>query len=199
MFQVQVRLAEEDNVTKAKAKKVPAKKAAKVKEVVVNAEFLNNLANDIYDPKTKRFLHLCDGTLQNGPCPINESRPMHCGLGELWFAMTGTQPKQKKGLSESDVVDKAVELSTIDHEFTTAEAEIRKLKLPKDAIESLVDHLMDSRGDLGKEGRFREILDEIPTENDGVTEEGEEQTVTAYKTRARSVAKLFRDAAKLLA
>lgn len=45
-----------------KTKKTAVKKP---KETLVTYEFLMNLANKIYDPKTKRFLRLCRGDLQS--------------------------------------------------------------------------------------------------------------------------------------
>lgn len=100
------------------------KKASKKKApVVVNRKFLLDLANDIYDPKTRRFLRLCCGTLQNGPDPTDEERPMHCGLGELYYAMTGMQPHgdYKTGVpsvNEADVIDMACKLSTLNKHRT---------------------------------------------------------------------------------
>jgi len=63
------------------------------KKVVVNKKFLNDLANWIYDPAKKSFLRLCSGTLQNGPDPEDEERSMHCGLGELYFAIPAVNDK----------------------------------------------------------------------------------------------------------
>jgi hypothetical protein len=68
------------------------------------------LADKIYDPKKRTFIRLCYGLLQNGPDPTNGVRTMHCGLGELYFAMTGRHPETDYVL-ERDVTKMAVTLS----------------------------------------------------------------------------------------
>lgn len=171
-------------------------KRAKAKKVVVNAKFLNGLADDIYNPKTKKHLRLCAGTLQNGPDPEDANRPMHCGLGELWFAMTGTQPGNKGGVTENKVIDKAVDLSKLGAGYKVAEATIRKLKLSDEDKEQLIDALSDCK-EAG-ESEFRSLLDSIPDENDDETHEENRTPAATYKSRARGVAQKLREAAKLL-
>lgn len=78
----------------------------KIKSKKVTRKFLTDLARDIYNPSTRKYMRLCSGKLQNGPDPKN-SRPMHCGLGELYFAITGVQP-EVTGVDEAGVVELAV-------------------------------------------------------------------------------------------
>ena len=67
----------------------------------LDSKFFTDLANKIYDPKSHKFLRLCSGSLTNGPDPENSKRRMHCGLGELYFAITGEHTGK---LSEEDVI-----------------------------------------------------------------------------------------------
>ncbi len=165
-------------------KKKIVKKAKK--PLVVNRKFLTRLADRIYNPADRTFLRLCDGKLQNGPDPTDETRPMHCGLGELYFAMTGKQPEET-GVDEGDVVDLAVKLSPLnglraklveqeEEKFAKAADAIKKLDLPDDAKDTLVCALQDAdrehTEDIDEDDRdddehyFREALDNIPGEND---------------------------------
>lgn len=100
--------------------KKKTKKNGKNKTNMVNRKFLTDLANDIYDPKTRRFMRLCAGTLQNGPDPTNTNRLMHCGLGELYFSMTGKQPKIR-AVTEDDVVDLVVRLCPLKNSRSSVE------------------------------------------------------------------------------
>jgi len=190
---------------------MPAKKTA------VTRKFLNRLANRIYNPTDRSFLRLCNGTLQNGPDPTNKRRPMHCGLGELYFAMTGRQPDDM-GIDEEDVVELAVKLSPIAGLRQKAEREevanykkavsvIEKLTLSDELKTSLVDEVEyakdqlnvhldeDDRDDM--EHHFREALYSIPTVNDDNCS-NDTCKVTDYRTRSRRVAAKLREAAKLL-
>lgn len=192
--------------------------AKKYTHVVVNRAFLMDLANTIYDTKSRKFLRLCDGTLQNGPDPEDEERPMHCGLGELYFAMTGEQPKTDK-VDEDDVVNLAVELSTLpDEEAIRKAAEkelkasvaravsvIKALKLPEALQDNLVSEAEgfepDSDDDEGceesAETRFREALDAIPGRNDDGC--GDDScNVKTLRERSQRVAAKLREAAKIL-
>lgn len=170
----------------------------------VTRKFLLDLANKIYDPESRRFLRLCSGTLQNGPDPTNEERSMHCGLGELYFAMTGRQPKTQDRVSDEDVVNKAIELSTLNHAAELARKKARQtikdLHLPEDAEERMLDSLGDlDDEELSPEGKFREILEEIPETNDGVSgPNGNDECYAAYRSRAAKVARKLRSAALLL-
>lgn len=181
--------------------------------VKVTRTWLLNFAASIYDPKTRKFLRLCDGKLQNGPDPENEERPMHCGLGELYFATTGRQPDED-GVDEEEVVNRTLELSTIygtaDHIIREAQEQARKfvasLKLPKSMDSSDRDDILQSlnsdldnqvNGSYGVEDQFTDILNEIPKVNDdgcGTLY----CTLAQYRDRSKRVAKLLRDAARLL-
>lgn len=195
-------------------------KSKKSAKVVVNRKFMLDFANSIYNPKTRKFLRLCDGTLQNGPDPEDEERPMHCGLGELYFAMTGHQPKEDS-VSENGVVDKAVELSELEEfeEVARKKAEaaekatrakvlacIKKSGAPKELMEQLECDVHNWEDDHDEEGEteedfFRAALDEIPNENDdGEGDACGEGTCSAktYQKRAARVANQLREAAKYL-
>lgn len=178
-----------------------AKKSKKAKKVVVNRKFLTDLANMIYDSKSRKFLHLCDGTLQNGPDPTDEERPMHCGLGELYFEMTGHQPKEDS-VGEEDVVNKAVELSTLSDMQETAgeiEAAIKKLKLPEGIQEKLIEAVSEADEDdlrTEAEKNFREALDDIPSSNDDGCKDACD--TATFRKRSQRVAAQFRAAAKFL-
>jgi hypothetical protein len=186
------------------------------KQTRVTRKFLTDLADSIYNTKTRRFLRLCNGTLQNGPDPTNERRPMHCGLGELYFAMTGRQPEDT-AVEERDVIDEAVKRSTLDaggaEKVVEAAAEaLRKSGLPEDVRNDLISDLEDrfSRAeddvdtDTGiheftpdAEAKFREVLGNIPGVNDDGC--GEDKcTVEDYRARSQRVAKQLRLAAKIL-
>jgi len=184
------------------------------KKVAVNRKFLLSLANKIYNPKTKDFLRLCDGVLQNGPDPTNKKRPMHCGLGELYFEMTGLQP-EVTGVSEEDVVDLAVKLSPIGGlrekalkakiaKIEKAEAAVKKLDLSEDlqddllgAIEEAREHAEEDEADPGSpEYKFREILDDIPSSN--VDSCGDACTLKMFRDRSKRVATRLREAAAVL-
>lgn len=191
----------------------------KLKKPVVDKKFLLKLANDIYNPKDKTFLRLCDGTLQNGPDPTNPKRPMHCGLGELYFAMTGKQPEDT-GVSEEDVVDLAVELSPLANarkeKLAEADRKIAELKsavedsgLPEALVREAVDALdaalsypedhVDEIMEGTSEAEFREILAAIPDANDDGCGNGE--TTDAYGNRKEKVCTVatFRNRSKRVA
>lgn len=70
------------------------------KKPIVTWKFMLDLADRIHNAKMGKFLRLCNGTLQNGPDPTKR-RTMHCGLGELYFAMTGKHPKFMKRLKDA--------------------------------------------------------------------------------------------------
>jgi hypothetical protein len=183
----------------------------KMKQTKVTRKFLLNLARDIFDPKTRRFLRLCDGTLQNGPDPTNPRRPMHCGLGELYFAMTGLQPEET-GVEEDGVVDLACERAgwpVADTIREVARSMIDKMNLPEDVKSALCDVIDSSEdGDLqnGDEQEFRSILDSIPkTNDDGKGDNADDQddvrptcSISDYRDRSKNVAAKLRAAAKLL-
>lgn len=172
---------------------------AKSKHQPVTRKFLLDLAKRIYDPKTRRFLRLCDGRLQNGPDPTNAQRPMHCGLGELYFAMTGTQPQDGR-VSEDDVVNLAVCLSPLEAAEKAAQkyarTVIRTMDVPKRVQEELVCALSDC--DFSEpEERFREVLDSIPSTNDDDCGDSS-CSRDVFRRRSSRVASLLRKAAALL-
>jgi len=196
--------------------KSKSKKSKKAKNVRVDRKFLMNLANDIYNSKTHKFLRLCNGKLQNGPDPTDEDRPMHCGLGELYFRMTGYEPNET-GVDESDVVNLAVELSPLAglREKKDAEARakldkaiaaIKKMGLSDDLESNLlysIDEEKDAIANTEEDERddeetfFRAALDDIPGENDDGCED-DSCTVANYRERSKRVAAQIRQAASYL-
>jgi hypothetical protein len=197
-------------------KKKLVKKKKIAKKVTVDRKFLMDLANLIYDRKTRKFLRLCDGTLQNGPDPTNPKRPMHCGLGELYFAMTGLQP-EATGVGEEDVIDLAVKLSPLNGmkeamikeqkaKLDTAKKIVKSLDLSADLASDLIDHIDAAHDDVedcidesSLEKEFRDALDEIPGENDdGCGDEGDSCTISTFRERSKRVAEKLREAAALL-
>lgn len=182
-----------------------------MKKVVVNKKFLNDLADKIYNSKTKKFLYLCAGTLTNGPDPTNKNRKMHCGLGELYFAMTG---KHAKGMiDEGNVIDLAVKLSTLNFDkekqlnlfnkkISFISNKFKDLLLNVDnyskyAFESAIRNIemLEPKNVL----KFKEALENIANINDcgnGICAKNSKESI--YKNRAQRVAKAFRKVAKLL-
>lgn len=182
--------------------------------VAVTRTFLLNLANDIYNPKTKKFLRLCDGTLENGPDPTDETRPMHCGLGELYFAMTGVQPRVA-GVCEDDVIDLALDRSPLVTNVKAQEelakkalkSSLNSLKLDKylkhlkdsmlsQAIGCIEEHHQELIDTSSKASKFQNILDKIPGDNDDSC--GDHCDDEIFQKRSARVAKLLRQAAKVL-
>jgi hypothetical protein len=167
---------------------------------VVTKKVLEKIAKDIFDPKTECYLNLCSGTLQNGPDPSCESRPMHCGLGELYFVVTGKQP-EAAGVCEDDVIDEVGSRSTIsdykaflDKKTAAARKQITKLDLPQDQIEDLL-FTLDEYQHEDTEEALRKCLGKIPDEND----QGDEgNNAKEFKARASRVAACLREAASLL-
>lgn len=198
---------------------MPAKKHKKT-NVVVNQQFLLDLANDIYDPKSRKFLRLCDGKLTNGPDPTDSTRPMHCGLGELYYAMTGRHTTEDH-VSEDDVVETAIRLSTLPNleeirdekqlevaaAADRAVAVIKALKLPKQLEDELVDQAESFELDIGDEDvnekhrAFHDALGDIPGSNDDGDGDAcgiDAKSNAVYRERSRRVASQLRKAAKLL-
>lgn len=191
---------------------------AKAKETRVTRSFLLNLADQIHNGK--QFLNLCAGTLQNGPDPLDNSRPMHCGLGELYFAMTGLQPNTT-GVSEEDVVKLAIERTPIfaaaERSVAAARTAIAKMKLPQVIIDRLIKSLNvfdDSDSDRPFSFYYNDpvlmkmkaILGKIPKVNDQDLSSPQHLfgtsfgvcSTTTYKKRAKRVAAILRQAAALL-
>jgi hypothetical protein len=160
---------------------------------VVDKKALNEIADGIYNPKTGHYLNLCKGTLLNGEDPACEARSMHCGLGELYFVVTGKQPEEDK-VDEDLVVAEVVARSTIhkrnaNFEIEKAKGAIVKLNLPEELEKNLLSHV--DNFEFNFESQFISILDSIPGENDKVPENN-------FKTRAKRVAAILRKAADLL-
>ena len=159
------------------------KKQAKVK---VTKKWMLDFANSIYNPKTKKYLNLCNDTLQNGPDPKDSCRIMHCGLGELYFAMTGKQPEDT-GVTEGGVVKLAVSSSTVVDAEKAAQAKIEKF------AKELPARFIENNGILEVIDEYRpllhSLLDDIPNENDHSG---------TYQIRAKRVAAILREAAEYL-
>lgn len=181
-------------------------KKTKKKDVVVDRKFLMDLANNIYNPKTKRFLRLCNGTLQSGPDPTNPRRPMHCGLGELYFAMTGRQPEEDR-VHVDMVIDLAFEKSQLagrqDALRRSALRQVKELNVPANVKQALLDAVEemddDDIDDAAEE--FKAALIKILDENDSDDDDGCLDGTCSYETyrrRSQRVARQFREAAKLL-
>lgn len=187
----------------------------------VDRGFMLALAKRIYDGRTRRYLRLCTGTLTNGPDPKDAGRSMHCGLGELYFAMTGKHAhglsKDHPRVTETDVVELAVKMSDLredrERRLDGAVKAINALGLPPAVRDHVVEALIDfdddddadvedaARGLALPEARFREELMAIPDDNDGCADDGDEPGVCsadAYRERARLVAKRLRAAAEHL-
>lgn len=190
-----------------KGKSMSAKKSANVvKEVYVNRKFLNDFAKKIYDPKTKKFTRLCHGTLVSIKRNKDKKivKVMHCGLGELYYAMTGTEPKTKSPrTSEDDVVDLAVELSSfkkaevdLDAKFKSVLQTIDKLAISDDSKYRLRNAVAFEKANDDSEEQFRNLLTEIQSINDDCGDES--CTVAVYKERAKAVAEQIKAAAKFL-
>lgn len=173
-------------------------------KVIVTRKWLLDFANTIYNPKTKQFLNLCRGHLTNGPDPKDSKRSMHCGLGELYFRLTGKHPK---GITEGEVINKVIEhsslLSLVVAETDLLAKAVSKLKAPqvyglKSRVEDLKDLIVDfdpwgdERVDI-----FQTILSSIPHENDDGSFM-DTDSVVRFRNRSKRVAAVLRTAAKLL-
>lgn len=180
-----------------------------MKKTVVTRKWLLNFADKIYNPKTKEFLNLCAGKLQNGPDPDNKKRSMHCGLGEFYFQITGVHPYDAKAridnrtIVDIDVIDLIVERSSLLKKLNSDKVEllkaITKVKsyFASDLKSSIKENIIQYDVNYNdKFDKFREILSEIPHENDrGAVYANSFKT---YQNRAKRVASLLRKAAKML-
>lgn len=172
----------------------------KNKVTPVTADFLNKLADSIYNPKEKSFMPLCYGTLQNGDDPFSKKkRTMHCGLGELYYCMTGKQP-EKDNVNESDVVDLVVDNCVLkaNQGLDAARKAIETLDVDDYVKDDLLMVLNDN--EVGDD-ELRALLDLIPEKNDEDRDddEGDEgMTRSMYRARSRRVANVLRKAAKLI-
>jgi hypothetical protein len=176
----------------------------KEKKQKVDRKFLMGLANAIYNARTRQFLRLCDGQLQSSPDPTNVERIMHCGLGELYFAMTGLQPEEMS-VKEYDVINLAVERSAFNTtakqrkaKRARARATIKALGLSGDLQASLLDKIdsADEKKFNGNEFKFRKVLDNITSANDDDC--GNTCSLEDFRKRSQRVAAGLRAAAKLL-
>jgi hypothetical protein len=72
-------------------KKAPAvKKVTEAGPKKLTKKFLLEVADSIYNPKTGAFMKLCEGTLCTFDRKIKKT--VHCGIGELYFQLTGEHP-----------------------------------------------------------------------------------------------------------
>jgi len=188
------------NVTKPTVSCKPLPLFLKPKPIkVVTKAVLNKIADSIHNPETGDYLNLCRGTLQNGPDPVCEARQMHCGLGELYFVVTGRQPEEDD-CDEGDVIDLITDRSTIgeweeklEKQIAAVQKKLDKLDLPQELRDDLLQSLENFEiGD--KQVEFEEALNEIPNEND----QGVERDAQTFKARAKRVAAQIRKAAELL-
>lgn len=189
---------------KSGVKKSAVKKAPKV---YVDRKFLNDLAKKIYDYKSKKFIRLCAGHLCE-PDPLNtgkNSKMLHCGLGELYYAMTG-EDDFSSSVTENDVIETAFDLSSFqgvrfdrDQKFSKILKEIKAMKVPEHVKETLQGAVEDASEESRSEEEysFRNALNEIPNQNDGISSYQKNQT-QVYKDRAKAVAMCLRKAAKFL-
>ncbi len=178
-----------------------------LKKTKVTRKFLLDLADKIHNPKTKTFLRLCTGTLQNGPDPEDQKRPMHCGLGELYYAMTGVEPERMPEVDEDEVVEEAVRRSafgahTSENQKNAVLAKINKIKLPaslKAALQITVEEAeLNGVFEGGEADAFSELLSDIPEKNDDPCGHGTGCSPAQFRARSARVASVFRKAAKLL-
>jgi hypothetical protein len=170
----------------------------------LDSKFFNDLADKIYNNKTRKFLRLCRGKLTNGPDPEDSDRKMHCGLGELYFAMTG---EHTGDLSENAVVKITMDNTTLKIKNNKDKENIRNLiksikninsNVKEMALESIDDTFKYNDDYTDDENKIYELLDRIPSVNDCDDHCNIDDDAT-YKNRSREVAKLFRDIAKKLA
>ena len=189
--------------TKKSAVKKPGNKT-------VDRKFLMQLADRIYNPKTKQFLRLCTNHLQSGRDPSDSVRPMHCGIGELYYAMTDRHPRDARISDADKVIDLAVKMSPLPMghasmitaekaKIAAARNAISKIKFKDNNLDvELFDRLDTAEDDLDclddPTEDFRKALNEVIDANDNI----DDLTTRGYQTRARHVAEQFRNAAKLL-
>lgn len=187
--------------------------AKKKKQVVVDSKWLNNVAKLIHDGHSGKYLRLCTGTLQNGPDPVDGVRTMHCGLGELYFQLTGNQPEED-GVNEDDVVDECLNRSALNPEAKREQVEalltkkltkeLKVLGLSKYVIDDMVCRAAEELGEEidDKAEEFRSVLNEIPNVNDRTGESTQDEGTCSmgdFKARSKAVAAILREAAELLA
>ena len=198
----------------------------KLKQTRVTRQFMLDLAESIYSSRNRTFLRLCNGTLQNGPDPTNPKRPMHCGLGELYYAITGVQPEET-GVGERDVIELAVERS---HLAGGTEKAVKAFKnkhqnlikvlkksggdanLVEELVDTVRDRLDDGLSDIDDEDEnsgvirgltppaeaaFREALSDIPSRNDDNVDD-EVCSLDNWKDRSKRVAAQLKLAANAL-
>lgn len=194
----------------------------KKKSPVVDRQMLSGLADRIYDRKTRKFLRMCDGNLQES----KNGNTMHCGLGELYFAVTGNEPNEDRVYNVEDAIEVVIKNSPF--AFITRDALDEKVNAIRSKVndsfaqvfndsnvsqvainelkralnnrfdsfepEQLLDS--DERELHFQAMRFREIIEEIPDVNDSC--KLGKSSYDEYRNRARAVATKLREAAKLL-
>lgn len=132
---------------------------------------------------------------------------MHCGIGELYFAMTNSDPKN---LEEDEVIELAVKMSPLPEKqqllhsaekakYAELKATIRKLKLKNNDLDvDLYDRLDRAEDDLNDEDDLSEEFTRSLEEVMNVNDDDYGTSPAKYKARAKRVAEQFRVAAKLL-
>lgn len=199
-------------VTRKTAKKIVKRPALKKREPLpVTREFLLSVADNIYNPTTKKFLRLCNGKLQNGPDPVDKKRPMHCGIGEIYFAMSGIQPNARFSVHGGDSTDEAIEeivrnsvvFTGVKNELIRVKTFIGKARLDVCTRDAMLEQLPDDDDEMylfddESVQLFKSALDDVPVENDDCGPTDDVCTVKDYEARAKQVASQIRKAAKLL-
>ena len=90
-----------------------------VKEVkLLNKKFCNDLAKQIYNPRTKAYMELCFGKVR-----YKNKFVTHCGVSELYYHMTGQCPTLRKNAPIGSLfhffVDNSSLMKAKDSEFKT--------------------------------------------------------------------------------
>lgn len=158
----------------------------------LDSKFFRKLAKKIYDPKKRTYLRLCTGTLTNGPDPKNPRRKMHCGLGELYFQMTGNHAEITE-MDEDDVIRECIDNCEFE---SLVDSKIKAVREAIEAIDGLdldwyaVSEILDKvKENYDPEEKILKLLEDIPEINDGCE---------VFDVRSRKVAKIFNEIADIL-
>jgi hypothetical protein len=132
---------------------------------------------------------------------------MHCGLGELYFAMTGLEPNASN-VSEDDVIKIAVErtsvYTSIQREIDKSKAIIQKMNIDNDMKRNMLNimvlHDLENTYQYfdAKLERLRGAFEAIVKINDQDSASNMCSNHKTYKARAKRVANQFRKIAALL-
>lgn len=158
----------------------------------VTPAFLREVAQRIHDPKTGEYLRLCTGTLKSSHHEDgDESNPqvIHCGLGELYYAVTGEHPNRFQGIPNT--VQRIIKATTSMN--------------PRCATQVV----RESSRQSALRNKYRNTLKSIVTVNDNPLElakyeetridDGIASIEHTYLSRAQRVASVLLDAAATLA